>query len=364
MLFKKDNSAQLRAELDSVKSDNATLQARLDDVELRLHTAYEEAAEVAKAVEIERTIVQNFFLSLDMLDAVRHDVANSADLLKGEETRLSGSLKDFQGISEGLTNCVQVLCGLTEQSARLNTSFEQLSQSASEINSFVSQVQSIAEQTNLLALNAAIEAARAGEQGRGFAVVADEVRTLAGRSSEAAEKISSLTNMTTQHTDNAFEHVKQSTEETQVVSNTATDINESVGTMASTSKMMADVISAASMSTFVQTVKLDHLVWKVNIYKAIREGKEGDESKFADHHHCRLGRWYYEGEGKADFSNFSDYKRLEAPHAKVHESGIAALRASARGDKETLITMLANMESASMEVFDCLNGLDSKMRTH
>ncbi|MCG7540213.1 MULTISPECIES: CZB domain-containing protein [Pseudoalteromonas] len=116
------------------------------------------------------------------------------------------------------------------------------------------------------------------------------------------------------------------------------------------------------MSTFVQTVKLDHLVWKVNIYKAIREGKEGDESKFADHHQCRLGKWYYEGEGKADFSNYGDYKRLESPHAKVHESGISALRASARGDKETLISMLANMENASMEVFDCLNGLDSKMR--
>ncbi|WP_462162939.1 methyl-accepting chemotaxis protein [Pseudoalteromonas xiamenensis] len=363
MFFKRNVPNKFEEEVKALKSERDQLLERLNDVEHRLHTSYEESAEVARAVEIERTIVKNFFMSLDMLDAVRHDVASSAELLKGEQSRLTGSLSDFQNISSGLGSCVKVLVGLTGQTEKLKESFEKLSQSASEINSFVTQVQSISEQTNLLALNAAIEAARAGEQGRGFAVVADEVRTLASRSSEAAEKISNLTNITTQQTENAFEHVKQNTHETEVVSKTASEINESVGSMADSSRVMADVISAASMSTFIQTVKLDHLVWKVNIYKAIRNGKEGEEHKFADHHQCRLGKWYYEGEGRDDFANFSHFKKLEAPHAKVHTSGIEALRASARGDKETLITMLSNMEKASMEVFDCLNGIERQMHS-
>ncbi|MCF2908269.1 CZB domain-containing protein [Pseudoalteromonas sp. DL2-H2.2] len=127
---------------------------------------------------------------------------------------------------------------------------------------------------------------------------------------------------------------------------------------------MAEVISSASLSTFIQTVKLDHLVWKVNIYKAIRKGEGAHaESQFVDHHQCRLGKWYYEGEGQENFSAYSDFRRLEAPHAKVHESGIAALRASAKGDNDELLSMLGNMESASMEVFDCLNGLDSQARS-
>ncbi|WP_338497062.1 methyl-accepting chemotaxis protein [Pseudomonas sp. WP18] len=117
-----------------------------------------------------------------------------------QQTRIGRTSMD-----EASSSLEQIAGALNSTATVINT----LGQRSQEIGGIVGVITSIAEQTNLLALNAAIEAARAGEQGRGFAVVADEVRSLASRTRQATDEISGMINSIQQETGNAISTMEQ-----------------------------------------------------------------------------------------------------------------------------------------------------------
>ncbi|WP_409298948.1 methyl-accepting chemotaxis protein [Pseudomonas sp. KCJK8993] len=110
-----------------------------------------------------------------------------------------------ESMEQASSSLEQIAGALGSTAAVIDT----LGQRSQEIGGIVGVITAIADQTNLLALNAAIEAARAGEQGRGFAVVADEVRNLASRTREATAEISQMINSIQQETGNAIQTMEQ-----------------------------------------------------------------------------------------------------------------------------------------------------------
>jgi methyl-accepting chemotaxis protein len=181
----------------------------------------------------------------EMASTVQHVARNAVDAADasrnaGEATR-SGKLVSSEAIKS-----IQNLARKVETGADV---IHRLESESENIGQVVDVIRGIAEQTNLLALNAAIEAARAGEQGRGFAVVADEVRTLAGRTQQSTEEIHSMietlqrgANEAVQVMDQAQVQAQDGVDQVKKVAQALTDIAEAVATI---TDMNGQIASAA-----------------------------------------------------------------------------------------------------------------------
>lgn len=144
-----------------------------------------------KDMQIQQAEIEQISVSMNQMVAtvteVAHYAKNAADIAQ----------KGTSATQVGAKSVVDVIDSIEEQADAINATasdIEKLQQAGKSIGEVMEVINAIAEQTNLLALNAAIEAARAGEQGRGFAVVADEVRSLAARTHESTEQISQTVN--------------------------------------------------------------------------------------------------------------------------------------------------------------------------
>jgi methyl-accepting chemotaxis protein len=352
------NSGVPLADYNKIKYQNEELQNQNSDLSAHISKLEEELlfhkSKPTESLSDALMKMQNLNLKANIVD-IQGNMAESVSGSKSGLTRTHELVESIARITDRTKDVVKTLDGLNELSDNSMHTVQGLASRTHDITSILSLIKDISDQTNLLALNAAIEAARAGEHGRGFAVVADEVRKLADRTDKAVSEINISLQSMKQDVDSMSEQFTE-------IKNGISDSNEMITKLnhclAHDAVEMKESFNAIGFTTdrvFMSLAKLDHILWKVNTYYSAVTKEE--QFKFVDHHNCRLGKWYYEGDGKENFSKTSSYTKLETPHATVHNGThkVFDLMVHEHVDLKQMIHAFEEMEKGSTEVFSTLD---------
>jgi methyl-accepting chemotaxis protein len=409
----KDDFGRLAEDVNRIIS---AIQQALRDIAYKTFTILKDVTDVSLAaqevchrvdVDLERTTsaaTATEEMSSTTSDIARsiHSLAMSAEIAK--RASVSGKAMIDKTIS-----CIE------DVNRQINDSSQKIIELAGyskKIDDIVLLIKDIADQTNLLALNAAIEAARAGEQGRGFAVVADEVRKLAQRTANATTEINNIlsninkgttdatkmmgiavdkaaeTNAVTKELNVAFEeifegfnkvsemaqHIVSASEEQTA---TASEIAFNLTGIANDSKESSEYIKNMAMSfgkftdnakAFLKTInnfidpkirlgvlKADYILWLNRAIQLI-DSEDRTLPVEIDPHNSRMGRWYY-GDGRVAYSGYSQFKDIEARHVQFHENGKAMIQAGWQKDREAVKRYMGENLRLLEEIFGLLDKL-------
>lgn len=349
LLYANPESTSGPSEADRLRTRIVTLEA-----ELAASRAREQAARASAADQMASA------LWLRRVAGELTSVARMAESLQGSSAALHESTEaERRMFQEGAmaSRCeqssVETLIASVEQIGQethvIADNIKSFGQQFGSIDGILGVIKGIAAQTNLLALNAAIEAARAGEAGRGFAVVADEVRKLADQSAAAAKDIAEIVAAIRPGLADASTNVSAMSARAGSLAHFGQDVREAMVMLDGAMTRAGAAIDIAAHRSWVELIKIDHLQFRLALGGQLLE-QQAAETK--THETCRLGQWYYAN--KKDFAVSPSFRAIEPHHVKFHQLAAQVQVACMAGESLQAGYLLDQLDQASLDTFRAL----------